>query len=197
MEEIWVDIHGFEGFYQVSNIGRVRSLDRTITRSDGRTKHIEGKIISLNCTTNSGYFTVDLYKDNVSHKYYAHRLVAEHFCDNPCNKPIVNHKDENKLNNNADNLCWATYSENLMWNDSRAKRPYNPSVKNQAALKKLWEKNKRPVNQYDICGNYVRTYSCAKEAAEAVGLKSPCSIRSVCIGRRKTAGDYIWKYKIS
>jgi hypothetical protein len=103
MEEIWVDIKGFEGDYQVSNVGRVRSLDGFA--SDGRKRR--GKILSLG-NHSQGYCNVSLGGNS----FYVHRLVAENFIENPENKPFVNHKNCNKKDNNIDNLEWSTESEN-------------------------------------------------------------------------------------
>ena len=197
MEEIWVDIHGFEGFYQVSNLGRIRSVDRVIQYKDGRKRYYKGQIIKCESITSSGYYEAKLKISGRLYTPYVHRLVAEHFCPNPYNKPTVNHNDENKLNNRADNLTWMTQGENNTYNDLPHRRKYEFTPNHQKALSAVWKKNKKEVDQFDVYGNYIGTYSCAKEAAQAVGLKRPCSVQSVCSGRKKTAGGYIWKYKIS
>lgn len=106
--EIWKDIAGFEGDYQVSNMGRVRSLSY---RRTGKTKVLKQQI------SHNGYLTVGLY-DRRELKLYVvkvHRLVATAFVPNPDNKPQVNHINENKLDNKADNLNWMTPTENLNW----------------------------------------------------------------------------------
>lgn len=196
MEEKWKDIRGYEGYYQISNLGRVKSLDRAVVYSDGRVRKFPGKIMALTDISNAGYIVVSLQKNNIREKFTIHKLVASHFCPNPDNKPIVNHLDENKLNNRSDNLCWATYTENLMWNDSRAKRPYNPTTKNKEALKRLWNKNKKPVVQYDLNHNLIAIYPSAHEATESLGLLpyTKRNIQQVCEGRQRTAYGYIWEY---
>lgn len=98
MNEIWKDVIGYENNYQVSNLGRIKS--KTTRR-----------IIST-CDNKSGYLYVDLYKNNIRKRIYVHKLVAEHFIDNPENKECVNHKDKNRKNNIVDNLEWCTYKEN-------------------------------------------------------------------------------------
>lgn len=99
-EEIWKDIEGYEGLYQVSNLGRFKSVFRYF------------KI--LKCTKyKDGYVRVDLYKNGKVKRYLAHRLVAQTFIPNPQNKPQVNHIDENKENNCIENLEWCTRSENM------------------------------------------------------------------------------------
>lgn len=105
-EEVWKDIEGFEGLYQVSNLGRIKSLKKNLIRK-----------ISDN---GNGYKNVSLYKDK-NHIYYIHRLVAITFIDNPENKPCVNHLDHDKSNNRVDNLEWCTYSENTQDGISKGK----------------------------------------------------------------------------
>ncbi len=100
--EIWKDIEGFEGLYQVSNMGRVRSLDR----EDMRGHHVKGKALSER--PNKGYLGVALYRDGNAKGYPVHRLIAKAFLDNPSNLPEVNHKDEDKTNNATSNLEWCT-----------------------------------------------------------------------------------------
>ena len=99
MSEIWKSILDYEGLYEVSNYGRVRSVYRY--------KRILKPMIS-----NSGYERVDLFKNKNRKQFSVHRLVALTFIDNPEGKEIVNHKDENKLNNHMDNLEWVTNKEN-------------------------------------------------------------------------------------
>lgn len=115
--EIWKDVPGFEGLYQVSHVGNVRSVTRTITRSDGRVYVKQGKLLK-SFVTNKGYEYVML--NDAQHKQHlktVHRLVAQAFIPNPNSLPIVNHKDENKLNNDASNLEWCTQSYNMTYND--------------------------------------------------------------------------------
>ena len=108
MKEIWKDIKGYEGLYQVSNLGNVRSMDR-ITR-DGR--KIKGKNIKPHTNGNSRYLRVALCNNGKIKYENIHRLVAKAFIPNPENKPEVNHKDENPSNNFIDNLEWMTSKEN-------------------------------------------------------------------------------------
>lgn len=105
--EIWKDIKGYEGLYQVSNYGRIKTLSR-FKRSKGFNKE---KILSPG-KSKSGYLTVLLYKNNERKNKSVHRLVCEAFIKNKYNKKTVNHKDGNKHNNKLENLEWTTYSEN-------------------------------------------------------------------------------------
>lgn len=98
MIELWKDIEGYEGLYQVSNLGRVKSLKK-------------GKILKQH-DNGKGYMQVGLWKNNKGKCYYVHRLVSEAFVDNPENKPQINHKDKNKTNNCVYNLEWVTCKEN-------------------------------------------------------------------------------------
>lgn len=107
MNETWKDIKGYESAYQISNYGRVRSLDRT----DALGRFKKGQILSIG-DNGYGYKTVSLYKDSKQKTMYVHRLVAQAFIDNPDNLPQVNHKDENTNNNNVDNLEWCTNEYN-------------------------------------------------------------------------------------
>ena len=110
-KEIWKNVNNYEGCYQVSNLGNVRSLDRTIYKKDGRIAKLKGKSKTL-YKGKVGYFVVTLLTNGEQTLNYVHRLVAEHFLDNVDGKNVINHKDGNKLNNNTNNLEWCTQSEN-------------------------------------------------------------------------------------
>ena len=110
--ETWKDITGYEGLYQVSDLGRVKSLSRTIYKVDGTTQTFKDKIIKL-CLITKGYEGTGLTKKGNRESVKVHRLVAIAFIDNPENKPQVNHIDGNKLNNCATNLEWNTNIENM------------------------------------------------------------------------------------
>ena len=101
--EIWKDIEGFEGLYQVSNLGRVKSLNYNHTKKE--------KILKLQLH-GTGYLLVVLYKESKGKIYQVHRLVVQAFIPNLENKPQVNHKDEDKTNNKVENLEWTTRKEN-------------------------------------------------------------------------------------
>lgn len=103
--EVWKDIPGFETRYQVSNLGRIRSIQ------DNHGKYKEQ--IKSTRISNKGYEYVRLYIKDKGHNVAVHRAVASAFIPNPDNKPTVNHRDGNKRNNHVDNLEWSTYSENL------------------------------------------------------------------------------------
>lgn len=110
--EIWKDVVGYEGLYQVSSFGRVKALPKTKLFSDGRVYNYKEKILKYSTGT-SGYPTLHLYStESVRETCMIHRLVAELFIENPELKETVNHKDGNKENNRTSNLEWNTYQEN-------------------------------------------------------------------------------------
>lgn len=119
MNEIFKDINGFEGKYQISNMGNVKSLDRL----DSKGRIVHGRIL-IHKKDGGGYHAVCLCKDGKRYYPKIHRLVCETFLPNPENKPTVNHKDENKDNNRLDNLEWATYMENAHYG-TRMERCYS------------------------------------------------------------------------
>lgn len=115
--EIWKDIKDYEGLYQVSNYGRVKSLG-------GKSNHKKSIVLKQNKDKN-GYFFVILKHNGTSKYYKVHRLVAEAFIPNPNNKPQVNHLDENKQNNNVYNLEWASCKENIRYSQSKKVNQYS------------------------------------------------------------------------
>lgn len=113
MQEVWKDIKGYEGHYQISNIGRVKSLARMRFGKGGYLSPLKERILKQK-TTKSGYKSVHLRCMDYQSYPTIHRIVAEAFIDNPDNKPTVNHIDANKENNHVDNLEWSTHSEQMI-----------------------------------------------------------------------------------
>lgn len=122
MEEVWKDVIGYDGSYQISNLGRVKSL-----------KHKKYFILK-ECDVR-GYRRVLLYKNNITQKFPIHRLVALHFLPNPENKPTVNHKDGIKHNNFVDNLEWATFQENERHSFDTLNKSFIGEKNNRSKLK--------------------------------------------------------------
>lgn len=178
-KEIWKDIKGYEGYYEVSSYGRVRSLDRIVTYSDGEKHSLKGKILKMHYC-GSGYLNFSLHKNGKTEHKYPHRLVAEAFIPNPSNLPEVNHKDEDKTNN-----CMV----NLEWCDSKYNKNYG------TARQRMMEKKSMPVLQIDINTNEViGEYPSAMEAARKLNIYQG-NISKCCRGEYKTAYGYKWEYK--
>ena len=118
MEEIWKDIRGFEGYYQISNLGNVKSLERTIIRSDGVIQTRKERIMNKRISTD-GYYIAKFNINHHSTSIAIHRLVAIHFIPNPDNFPEVNHKDCNRKNNIVDNLEWCTHIDNIRYSKEK------------------------------------------------------------------------------
>ena len=114
-DERWKSVRGFEGLYEVSNLGEVFTVehDQEVTRDDGSkyTVHVPSKQ-KIQALCNTGYYSAALSKDGCTENYLVHRLVAEAFIPNPNNLPCVNHKDGDKTNNCVNNLEWCSYQEN-------------------------------------------------------------------------------------
>lgn len=177
MRELWKDIQGYEGLYQVSNTGKIKSL------------HL-GKNRILRSTPNScGYHKVELYKNKKSKVFYVHRIVAMSFIDNTYGKPQINHIDGNKNNNSVSNLEWVTASENqkhALKNNLHAPSYFK-------GRKGVLSSNSREVMQFTKDGLLVNYYYSIVDAANAVGCK-PNSITQALTNKNKTCNGYVWKY---
>ena len=167
--EIWKDIKDFEGIYQVSNKGRIKSLERTVTGKLNSIRTLPEKFITPT-DNGKGYMVVALYKDDKRHFKKMHRLVAEAFIPNPDNKPEVNHIDGNKKNNTVENLEWNTTKENC---EHRQKTGLGNTENARKSRMK-------PIECYDInTGKIISTYDCAASAARALGCKNDAISRVV------------------
>lgn len=163
--EIWKDIKGFEGRYQVSNTGKVKSL---------RFLGHDGERLMKLSPHHSGYLIVQLGK-RPAKTYYVHFLVASAFLPSVDGKPIVNHIDGNKHNNHVDNLEWVTYKENT-------EHAIKTGLRNPHDTPKRFGKNNpqsKPVLQYDLAGNFIKQWDSQSDVARAFNAKS--STVSACI----------------
>lgn len=187
MNEIWKDIEGFKGRYQVSNMGRVKSLPRMVNNHTGELL-VKEKILKQRPDL-KGYMRIDII-DNLGKKHYfgVHRLVASAFIPNPQNKPQVNHIDGVKDHNNVENLEWCTNSENQ-------KHAYKIGL--NKATGKAGKKPKKVVAIDPVTKQIVAEYPSIAEAGRAVGVKNPGNIGGCCKGGygRKTIAGYEWKYR--
>lgn len=111
--EKWKDIKGYEGLYQVSNKGRVRSLDHYIEATKGHPQLCKGRLLKNWIHPETHYVVTDLYKDNIRKHVKTHRLVAEAFIPNPENKPFIDHINRDRQDNRVENLRWVTKTENM------------------------------------------------------------------------------------
>lgn len=180
MEEIWKDIKDYEGLYQVSNLGRVRSLPRKGTYKDIH-------ILKLG-KNHKGYLQVKLSKDSVLKCKSIHRLVAEVFIPNPDNKPQVNHKDTNKENNCVNNLEWVTNLENMQ-------HSWKMGLRNNIYKKGKEHYKSVIVYQYDLQNNLIKKWYCVKDIERELGFDNR-NICACCRNKKKTAYGYKWSYKL-
>lgn len=169
IEEQWLDIPGYEGLYQISNFGRVKSF------------YFKNPRI-LKPHKVKGYSNVELYKNKKKKQFYIHRLVMENFCPiENMNVLDVNHKDEDKSNNHISNLEWMTHKDNLNYGSRAEKARMKMQGKNSSRSKKVRciEKDVR--------------YEALREAERQLGIPAT-NISKACKGKIKTAGGYRWEY---
>lgn len=167
MMEVYKDIKGYEGLYQISNLGNVKSL------KTGKEKIMKPFL------QRKGYYLIEIRKDNVSKTFAVHRLVAETFISNPDNLPQVNHINENKTDNRVENLEWCSVGYNN-----------NYGTRN----KRISEKKKKEVFQFDKNMILLRTWESIKLIQEELGFDNTC-ISRCCNKQVKSSYGYIWRYK--
>lgn len=164
---IWKDIKDYEGLYQINNYGEIKSLH-----------NYRGKGNILTPIIKRGYYEIGLRKNGIRKWHLVHRLVANAFIPNSNNLPQINHKDENKLNNDINNLEWCTVKYNNCYG-SRLKRVSNTN------------KLKKKVIQFDLKGNKLNVFNSIKEASRQT--KTDSTDISKCINnKRKTANNFVW-----
>lgn len=174
-KEVWKDVKGYDGLYQVSNLGRIKSVRKNM-------------ILSPFINTRGRYQARFKVKGKIA-RPFIHRLVAEAFIPNPNNLPEINHKDENKLNNNVSNLEWCTTKYNSNYG-TRNKRIGESNRKNGTYDRQAKERS-YIINQYDLNGNFIKQWKSATEIQRSIGyLKS--NILRCCHGKTKTAYGYKW-----
>ena len=167
MKEIWKDIDGYENLYQVSNYGNIKSKNNILK-----------PLISKR-----GYLYINLYKDKKGKHFYIHRLVAQAFIPNPKNYPCINHKNEIKTDNMVNNLEWCTIAYNNKYGTLR-----------ERIIKTKTLKYGKKINQYDLNGNFIKTWDSTHEIERKTNILHQ-NIIKCCKNKSKTAGGYVWKYK--
>ena len=167
--QIWKDIEGYKGHYQISNYGNVRSLKKDAFLMKG------GYL--------KGYKIISLWKNGTGKMFRVHRLVAAAFIPNPDNKPCIDHIDGNRTNNHADNLRWVTAKENS--NNYNAPNTYKGKKINKGG---------KAVLQYDLEGNFIKEWVTTMEIQRQLNYHRS-NISNCCNGLVKTAYNYIWRYK--
>ena len=169
MQEIWKPVVGWEGIYEVSNLGKVRNMYG---------------VILIGWKTKD-YHYISLSKNGKNKKYRVHRLVAQAFIPNPKNLPVVNHIDENKLNNCVDNLEWCTQEENVCKYFGTKPKIKKPKIKDYHIAK--------PILQLDKNGNFIKKWKSMMEIERNLNIKSG-NISLCCNGKKPSAKGYIWRY---
>ena len=170
MKEIWKDIVGYEGLYQVSNLGRVRSIKKNQVLSPKKNW--------------DGYLRIQLWRKQHNVYVSIHRLVAEAFISNPGNKPFVNHKNGTKNDNRVENLEWCTQKENI-------KHAFKTGLSKPSP--KNWSVASKPVIQLTKEGEFIREYPSQIEVERMLGI-CRTNVSAVCLGKHKTAGGYVWRF---
>ena len=191
MEEIWKDFPGYEGLYQVSTMGRVRSLNFNKRRGYVKLRNL--------CQGNHGYLYVMLSKNNIQRRFSVHRMVAITFIPKVKGKDFIDHINGDQSDNRVENLRWCTVSENIN-NPITIQRlknvqhnPLSPLCKEKIS-KALKGSGCIPIAQYLKNGDFIREWECAQYAAEYYGF-SASNITACCRGRLKSAYGFLWKYK--
>lgn len=189
MEEKWKDIPNYEGFYQASTFGRIRSLDRTVMQQNSHgfisSHNFHGRIITPNIN-NHGYLYLCLCKDGKHWYAKVHRLIAMTFLPNLQNLSDVNHKDGNKTNNQVGNLEWCSHSDNQKHaiKVGLNKKPYAAGL------------HKKPVVQIDKNTNkIIAEYNSIREATLHFGKTNITNIGNALKGVHQCAYGFKWKYK--
>ena len=191
MTEIWKSVNGYEGLYEVSNFGRVRSLDRTTRQYNNgtlSTARYRGKLLKGR-TDDNGYVRVHISKCGKSEALSVHRIVAMAFCEKPEGCDIVNHLDNNPSNNSAENLEWTTYEGNMQWAARQGRMKGNLDN-----IQKAQESRKVPVIAISPDGEEMY-FSSQINAAKQLGIQSE-HIAAACRKEYgyKRVGGYEWIY---
>lgn len=184
MIEVWKDIKNYENLYQISNLGNIKNIKKN-------------KLIKPFISKSTKYLQIDLCKYGIKKRYSIHSLVCNAFISNPNNYKYINHKDENKLNNNANNLEWCTQKYNCNYGSRNQKigEKSRQRKHTKEAKEKISNALSKTILQYGKDNNFVKEWKNAYEVKRELNI-SNSSINECCNKKRKTAGGYIWKYKM-
>ena len=196
-EEIWKDVPGWEGLYQVSNLGRVKALPKSYTICNSSVVTTQERFLKLRYMPD-GYVRIELNNNGIAKEYPVHRLVALAFIDNPENKPHVDHINTIRDDNRVENLRWVTVKENAANPITRQRRLEVAARHPVGEANALFEEkspDSRPVLQYDKAGNFIARYACCHQAERKnKGFNFSCIARA-CRGERMTYKGYVWAYE--
>ena len=188
--EVWKEISGTDGVYEVSNLGRVKSNDHICKRSSGVEYLVHGRIMKQT-ENNNGYMRVAVYVNGKKTKPYVHQLVANAFLPNPDAKSFVNHKDFNPKNNSTENLEWVSHLENIRYSLERGRFDRSPEWKSK--LKQTLD----DVMGTPVIGRNITTgeemYFKALNDVRRLGFQPSC-VCFCCKGKRATHGGFTWRY---
>lgn len=182
-KEIWRPIRGYENLYEVSNLGKVRSLDRLVDNGRG-TRLVKGILLKPG-KTRGGYLHINLWKDNKQTSFRVHRLVYEAFNGQRPEGMQVNHIDEDKTNNKLDNLNLMTPKQNVNWGTGIERKSKSQLNRKDCS---------KPIIQYRLSGEKIGEFESLNDAGRKIGI-NPGNICSVLKSRYKTAGGFKWTYK--
>lgn len=188
MKEVWKDVYGYIGIYMVSNTGKIKALPKVSPIYNGG-YCIHDEIILKGNPIGKGYLQVKLHKNGKGECKLIHKIVAEHFIDNPNNLPFVNHKDENKQNNCSNNLEWCTQKYNTNYGTANARRVASRDYF------VLAQKLSKPICMYSKQGEFIKRFCSAIGASRETGINKG-NLTECANGKRKSAGGYIWKYEM-
>lgn len=179
INEQWKDVIGYEGLYQVSNHGKIKSLKRTYTSGNfgNIVRELTEKIMKQS-TSKNGYKRVKLCKGGKTNICLVHRLVATAFIENESGLPQINHKDENKSNNAVSNLEWCDAKYNINYG---------------TALTRMVKKQSKRILQYDTNNNFIKKHESIRGLSKFGFDRS--SIIRCCQGKQMTSYGYVWKYE--
>jgi hypothetical protein len=186
--EIWKPVKCYEGLYSISNLGRLKSHERTVIRGRNAFQTIQERILKVR-KSKYGYLWVGLHNGRLKN-FAVHCLVAKTFIPNPENKRTINHKDGNKLNNHVSNLEWATYSENHLHAFHVLGRKANSPMKGKFSKDCP---NSKPIVQLTLGGEFVKRWDCISDVERTLGFNRKC-ISACANGKRNHAYAHEWRY---